>query len=164
TVMLVDPSTDAPIARVASDSIGNFDLRAGPGTYQLAAVRDGFTSTLSAPLALHNGERMTLRVPMARDGYPVHPIAVLQHLRSDSKESQMTDGQDHGAFFSQYETRRSSGAPGFRYAIPDFERSGVSTLGEFLQATPGVSVTNTESAASVDMSRSLTTATNAANV
>src|SRR3954471_3991216 len=65
TVMLVDPATDAAVVHTVTDSLGQFALQTSRGTFQLAAVHPGFTAVLSAPIALNNGERLTLRVPIA---------------------------------------------------------------------------------------------------
>src|SRR5690242_18269072 len=50
TVMLVDPSSDAPVVHVVTDSSGQFQLQARANTYQLAAVHPGYKSILSAPI------------------------------------------------------------------------------------------------------------------
>src|SRR5215216_4971466 len=57
TVMLVDPATDAAVVHVATDSLGQFSIEMPSGKYQIAAVRPGYTSVLSAPVQFANGER-----------------------------------------------------------------------------------------------------------
>ncbi len=47
-VLLVDPRTDAPVANTKTDSVGQFILKSSKGVYQIAAVREGYTSVLSA--------------------------------------------------------------------------------------------------------------------
>lgn len=151
TVMLVDPSSDAPVVHVTSDSLGQFQLQADGGTYQLAAVRDGYGSVLSAPIALVNGERMTIRLPMAHDGDPMHKIAVIEHIKPDrSQQRAMVDYHDT---MRGFESRRAVG-DGLHYDRTQFDRSSASTLGEFLQNVPGFDVVNPESTASMQMSRS----------
>src|SRR4051812_1734180 len=70
TVMLVDPSTDAAVVHATTDSLGQFQLQIKRGVFQLAAVRPGYNSVLSAPIPLENGERLTVRVPIATEGDP----------------------------------------------------------------------------------------------
>src|SRR5215212_7475051 len=79
TVMLVDPSSDAAVVHVATDSLGQFNLQARAGLYQISAVRPGYTSVLSAPIRFANGERLTVRVPIAVNGDPEHRIGVIEH-------------------------------------------------------------------------------------
>src|SRR3954452_5305 len=55
TVMLVDPATDAAVVHVVTDSAGQFTLQVHRGSYQIAAVRPGYNSVLSAPVPLQDG-------------------------------------------------------------------------------------------------------------
>jgi hypothetical protein len=151
TVMLVDPASDAPVVHVVSDSLGQFLLQAGDGTYQLAAVRDGYGSVLSAPIPLVNGERMTIRLPMAHDGDPVHKIGVLEHIRPNLSQ-QRASTYSHETMRG-FDARRTVGE-GLQYDRSQLERSNAQTLGEFLQNVPGLSVDNPEHASGVQMSRS----------
>ncbi len=86
TVMLVDPATDAPVAYNATDSAGQFDLKVRQGTYRIAAVSAGYKSIVSALVAFSDGERLTVRVPIAVDADPTHQIGVLEHLHAGDKE------------------------------------------------------------------------------
>src|SRR5262249_35119478 len=70
TVMLIDPRSDAAAAYTATDSVGAFYLQVREGVYQISAVRPGYKSVLSAPVPLKNGERLTIRVPIAENGDP----------------------------------------------------------------------------------------------
>ena len=81
TVMLVDPATNAPVVYVATDSAGMFSLQTRNGTYQISGIRSGYNSVLSAPIPLQDGERMTVRIPIAMDGDPHHHIGVVEHVR-----------------------------------------------------------------------------------
>src|SRR6185503_9526857 len=81
TVMLVDPSSDAAVVHAATDSLGWFDLQAAGGVYQIAAVREGYKSVLSAPVTFKSGERLTIRVPIAVNGDPEHRIGVVERVR-----------------------------------------------------------------------------------
>jgi hypothetical protein len=165
TVMLIDPSTDAPVAHVVTDSSGQFVLKVSAGTYQIAAVRDGFSSTLSSPVAFQNGERLTIRIPLAVDGDPKHPIGVIEHAQLDELGGGGGGGgvRSGGAEVSdagrqEYDARQSMHGPGLRYTRADLARSSYGTLGEFLERIPGLSMSDPSSAGSVQMSRSMTAA------
>jgi hypothetical protein len=157
TVMLVDPATDAPVAHTPTDSTGAFELKAQRGVYQIAAVREGYTSVLSAPVTLGDGEQMTVRVPIASSGDPRHQIGVTEHVKPRAESSGPAPGLlDHVG----YNSRKSSGL-GLHYDRRDFEKSNFNTLGEFLQSVPGLSVGDPASASSMRMSRSMAGSTGA---
>ncbi len=152
TVMLIDPATDAPVMNMVTDSLGYFSLRVTTGIYQIAAVRAGFTQTLSAPIPLQNGESMTVRVPMAVLGTETkHRIGVTEHIRPTAQSGDV----DPSRFGSGSSGSRHSGnaAPGLHFGRGELDRSGVNTLGEFLQRLPGLNVMDPGSAATVQMSR-----------
>jgi hypothetical protein len=152
TVMLVDPATDAPVVHMPTDSVGLFELKAHDGVYQIAAVREGYTSVLSAPVSLHDGERITIRVPIASSGDPHHQIGVLEHIRPQGGakgEASRTLLDDVG-----YNSRKSTGL-GLHYDHRDFDRSNYQTLGQFLQTVPGLAVGDPTSTSSMRMSRSM---------
>jgi len=151
TVMLVDPATDAAVVHVATDSAGAFELKTQQGVYQIAAVREGYKSVLSAPVSLGSGEQITVRVPIASSGDPRHQIGVTEHLRPHGAETAVApkDLLDQVG----YRSRKTTGA-GLQYDRRDFERSPYRTLGEFLQSVPGLNVANPASTASMRMSRS----------
>lgn len=156
TVMLVEPSTNGPVARVVTDSAGAFALTVAAGVYQIAAVRDGFSSTLSAPITLQSGERMTVNVPIAV-GDARHRIAIVNHTRADAQPA--PDSREALASLVQtggFASRRARHAPGHSYDRGDLERSGAHTLGEFLQHTGAMRITDVLSAGSMQMSRSAT--------
>lgn len=146
TVMLVDPSTNAAVVYVATDSAGWFNLKARDGTYQISAVRGGYTSVLSAPIPLQNGELMTIRLPIAETGDPQHHIGVLEHVRAGGAASAAS--QVNGP-----QTPRATRI-GLRYDRAQLEKSNAGTLAEFLQSVPGMAVASTRSSASIQSSRS----------
>jgi len=150
TVMLVDPSTDAAVAHVATDSLGWFDIKASGGVYQIGAVREGYKSVLSAPVNITAGERLTIRVPIAVSGDPEHHIGVVEHVRpsGSSKSQEGPQSPVRG-----YEARRTSGA-GLHFDRDRLEKSNFNTLGEFLQSVPGMNVREPNSTASMVMARS----------
>lgn len=152
TVMLVDPSTDGAVVHVTADSLGQFDLKTGPGVYQIAAVKAGYTSVLSAPIELLSGERMTIRLPIAQNGDPQHRIGVLEHIRPDAKAAKaaelLRDAVDMGGF-----NARAATGTGLHYTRKDFDKSTVATLGEFLQSVPGFQVTDPQSTSSMQTTR-----------
>ena len=152
TVMLVDPATDAPVVHTPTDSVGLFEMKAQDGVYQIAAVREGYTSVLSAPVSLHDGERITIRVPIASSGDPRHQIGVVEHIRPQAASMRAASRNvldDVG-----YSSRKASGL-GLHYDQRDFEKSHYNTLGEFLQSVPGLTVGSPTSTSSMRMSRSM---------
>jgi hypothetical protein len=153
TVMLVDPSTSAPIAHVVSDSLGQFSLRVNHGTYQIAAVRSGYSSVLSAPIALISGEQLTIRVPIATSGDPHHEIGVVEHTRPAAEQRQVAAKTRQGLDMDGFETRRRIGI-GLQYDRSDIERSSFHTLGEFLQNVPGFRVSDPGSTSTLSFMRS----------
>lgn len=152
TVMLVDPATDAPVVHTPTDSVGMFELRARDGVYQIAAVREGYKSVLSAPVNVQSGERLTIRVPMATSGDPRHQIGVVEHVRPKAAATRRsaTDGLDAVG----YDTRKAAGL-GLHYDHRDFDKTDFNTLGEFLQSVPGFSVGDPTSTASMRVNRSM---------
>lgn len=162
TVMLVDPATDAPVVRSIADSLGRFELSAGGGTYQLAAVRDGYASVLSAPIPLVSGERITVRFPIAHQGDPQHRIGVTEHIKPDRSAQFASAALAKGFGMAGFESRRTTGT-GLHYDRAALESSNVATLGEFLQNVPGLRVLNPGSTSSMAMTRSAQLATLAAS-
>jgi hypothetical protein len=146
TVMLVDPATDSPVVHAVSDSLGQFELNTNSGVYQLAAVRAGYTSMVSAPIRLAAGEQMTIRVPIAQQGDPEHRITVVQHVRPASLVSERTGGNEGFA-------KRKALGTGLQFDQTKLAQSSATTLGEFLQNVAGVSVGDPGSTASMQMVR-----------
>ncbi len=148
TVMLIDPKSDAAVAYTPTDSVGAFFLQAREGVYQISAVRPGYKSVLSAPVPLQAGERLTIRVPIAEQGDPAHRIAVTEHVRPSASMSQVRDPN----VVSGFAGRRATGM-GLHYDREQLVRHGDQTLGEFLQAVPGLRVQDPSGMSSVQMSR-----------
>ena len=153
TVMLVDPATDAAIVHTTTDSLGQFTLETQAGVFQIAAVRPGYQSILSAPVTAQRGERLTVRIPISAVGDPLHQIAIVEHVKPDrvAPKSAIADMQASDA--QSFETRRALGT-GLHYSAKDFEKANAATLGEFLQGIPGLSVRNPASTASMQTTRS----------
>jgi hypothetical protein len=152
TVMLVDPGSDAAVVYTASDSSGNFVLRTRLGSYQIAAVHPGYTSVLSAPIQLADGEQITVRIPIAEKGDPQHRIGVLERVKpGQGNEGKRAEGP--GRDVSRQESRRHTG--GVSYDRTRLAESGFSTLGQFLQTVPGIQVRDPNSSTSMQMSRSV---------
>jgi len=151
TVMLVDPATDAAVVHVVTDSAGQFTLQVHRGSYQIAAVRPGYNSVLSAPVPLQDGERLTIRLPIAVEGDPVHQIGVTEHVRPGAKEG---PGREAGQrAMSAYEGRRATGT-GLHFDRDRLAQSSYHTIGEFLQSVPGLNVADPSSGSSMQMTRS----------
>src|SRR5262249_37818335 len=129
--------------------LGNFLLETRTGTFRIAAVRPGYKSILSAPVPLEKGERLTIRVPIAIDRDPQHQIGVTEHIRPGGKEG---DGQRRTPT-TPYEARQRSGI-GLHYFRAQLEKSGLSTLGQFLMTVPGLTVMDPRFASSMQTSRS----------
>lgn len=149
TVMLVDPSSDAPVVHVATDSSGQFQLQARASTYQLAAVRPGYKSVLSAPIRFQDGERLTVRIPIAENGDPQNKIGVMEHVRPAAQVKAESKGPDNDGGVA---SRKSAGV-GLQYNHDDFDKTSFQTLGAFLQSVPGLRVGDPRSASSMVMTR-----------
>jgi hypothetical protein len=150
-VMLVDPHTDAAVAHAATDSAGTFSLQTKDGVYQIAAVRPGYVSVLSAPVPLQNGERLTIRVPIAQNGNPQHKIGVVEHIRPGP--SNAVQGRDAGLSSSTGFDGRRSGGMGLHYDRQQLASTGRETLGDFLMTVPGISLRDPNAMSSLQMSR-----------
>jgi hypothetical protein len=150
TVMLVDPATDAPVIHMSTDTLGQFSMQFGGGTFQIAAVYPGYTSVLSAPLSFQPGERMTVRIPIAADGDPTHKIGVLEHFRPGDDRKQVRSSRP--SIMDGFEMRRVLGT-GLQYDHNQLVRSQLRTLGAFLQTVPGLQVGNPNSTSSMVIGR-----------
>lgn len=153
TVMLVSPATDAAVVHSATDSLGQFDLKGASGVYQIAAVRAGYTSVLSAPVTFQSGERLTIRLPIAVSGDPQHHIGVVEHVRPDANAARAEEERQRPTVTSGFEGRRATGT-GQHFDRARLEKSNYATLGEFLQSVPGMSVRDPGSGSSMQMTRS----------
>jgi hypothetical protein len=149
TVMLVDPASDAPVIHTTTDTLGQFTMQFRGGTFQVAAVRAGYKSVLSAPMALQNGERLTIRIPIAVDGDPTHSIGVLEHVRPTAAAK----GDARQVAMDGFNTRRNVGT-GLHYDHAQLIRSPERTLGGFLQTVPGLRIADPNSANSTTVLRS----------
>ena len=156
TVMLVDPSTDGPIVHTTTDSAGQFRLTTSAGTFQIAAVRPGYGSVLSAPVTAQNGESFTVRIPIAAEGDPHHRIAVVEHVRPPRPVAQLATGVTPDGMIAgdaeRLATRRAVGT-GLQYDRTSIDKSNARTLGEFLQSVSGLSVRDPASTSSMEMTR-----------
>ena len=157
TVMLVDPGSDSPVVHAATDSSGQFQLQARASTYQLAAVHPGYKSVLSAPIRFQDGERLTVRIPIAETSDPQNKIGVLEHIRptASAKAAETSRANADGGFSS----RKAAGI-GLQYTHDDFDKTNFQSLGQFLQSVPGLRVGDPRSASSMAMTRSGATLTN----
>ena len=149
TVMLVDPATDAAVVHVATDSAGQFALQARASTYQLAAIHPGYKSVTSAPIHFQDGERLTVRIPIAEAGDPQNKIGVLEHVRP---QAQPKAAETARAVNDGVGARKAAGL-GLQYNHDDFDRTNYQTLGQFLQSVPGLRVADPRSASTMSMSR-----------
>ena len=154
TVMLVDPSTDAPVVHAATDSSGQFILQARASTYQLSAVHPGYKSVTSAPIKFQDGERLTVRIPIAESGDPQNKIGVMEHVRPQGKAAETTRLDNDGV------AGRKAAGVGRQYNHDDFDKTNSQTLGQFLQSVPGLRVADPRSASSMSMTRSGSTMVN----
>lgn len=156
TVMLVDPASDAPVVHVATDSAGQFQLQARANTYQLAAVHAGYKSVLSAPIRFQDGERLTVRIPVAEAGDPTNKIGVMEHVRPQAslKLAETSRANEDGGFSS----RKKAGI-GLQYTHADFDKTNYESLGQFLQSVPGLRVADPRSASTMAMTRTSATMT-----
>ena len=148
TVMLVDPSTDAAVAHAATDSSGQFHLQMRASTYQLAAVHPGYKSVLSAPIRFQDGERLTVRIPIAESGDPQNKIGVTEHVRPAPVKAAETTRLDNDGVAG----RKAAGV-GLQYNHDDFDKTNFQSLGQFLQTVPGLRVADPRSASTMAMTR-----------
>lgn len=157
TVMLVDPATDAAVVHVSTDSLGQFSLEAARGTYQLSAVRPGYQTITSAPIGFTNGERLTVRIPIAEQGDPSHKISVTEHVKPAETEDQQVALLERlrTGYMAGFAMRKTVGA-GLQFDRAQLERSMSHTLGEFLQRVPGFHVVDPSSTNSMSMARNQT--------
>jgi hypothetical protein len=146
-VMLVDPRTDAPVVNTHSDSSGQFSLQVPAGVYQISAVRAGYQSTLSAPVVVSSGERMTILLPIATADAR-HKIAVVEHV----KPSHQSTSSAALSAMSGFESRRAAGI-GLQYDRSQFASQDTRTVGQFLESVPGVSVGDPSYSSSVTLMR-----------
>jgi hypothetical protein len=93
------------------------------------------------------GERLTLRIPIAEQGDPVHRIGVLEHVKPEPKAVEQRSTVNAG-----YESRRATGM-GVRYDRKQIEKSPYHSLGQFLQNVPGFRVVDPNSTNSMMMTR-----------
>lgn len=148
-VMLIDPRSDAAVAHTATDSAGAFVLQVGEGSYQIGAVRPGYVSVLSAAVPLQNGERLTIRLPIAQNGDPQHRIGVVEHVHPSSKRVAPSQDALSGTGF---DGRRAVGM-GLHYNREQLSRAGTETLGDFLRTVPGLSMADPSSTSTLQLSR-----------
>jgi hypothetical protein len=152
TVMLVDPASDAAVVHATTDSLGQFSLQAAKGTFQIGAVRAGYKSVLSAPITFLNGERLTIRLPIAEEGDPQHRIGVVEHVKPSVEDAARLEAMRQANVMGGFATRRAVGS-GLQYDRSQLEKSMYHTLGEFLQTVPGFRVIDPTSTNSMVMSR-----------
>lgn len=148
-VMLVDPATDGAVVHTVSDTLGQFELTTQSGVYQIAAVRAGYVSMLSAPIPMSRGEQLTVRVPIAQSGDPTHRIGVVQHVRPERPIDKVP------AYDQGFQERKQLGT-GLQYDGAALARTGATTVGEFLQDVPGFYVDDPNSTQSMRISRTST--------
>jgi hypothetical protein len=151
-VMLVDAATDAAVVNTKTDSLGQFVLETRRGLYQIAAVREGYNSVLSAPVQLADGERLMIRFPIAMGGDPRNKIGVLEHVKPAAAQARTAlDGSAHA---SAVERRRQVGT-GIQFTRVDLEQSRALNVGEFLRRVPGVAVRDGNARDAVQIRRSV---------
>ena len=115
TVMLVDPATDAPVVHTTTDTLGQFTI-AVPWWHLPVGGRP-FRATsqiLSAPMAMQNGERLTIRIPIAVDADPTHSIGVLEHIRPGDTNKGEVKVDPRKASMEGFDNRRRVGT-GLQY-------------------------------------------------
>ena len=132
-----------------TDSSGQFQLQARASTYQLAAVRPGYKSVLSAPIRFQDGERLTVRIPIAENGDPQNKIGVMEHVDCRQVKTAESKGPDNDGGVA---SRKSAGI-GLQYNHDDFDKTSFQSLGSFLQSVPGLRVADPRSASSMAMTR-----------
>lgn len=150
-VMLVDAATDAAVVNTRTDSLGQFALKARQGNYQIAAVLEGYTSVLSAPVPLADGEQLMIRFPIAVGSDPRNKIGVLEHVKPSA--AKVRTALDESPHMSAVERRRIAGT-GLQFSRNQLEESKAQNVGELLRRIPGVSVRDGNVRDAVQMRRS----------
>jgi hypothetical protein len=139
-VVLVDPGSDAPVYHTKADSNGVFRVNiTRAGTYQIAAIHEGYQSILSAPVPFAEGDRLTVKIPVSMSGNPIHHIGVTEHvtaLRSNASTQQSDVAKERRALLA----RHHSSGMGIVYDHERLLSMQAQTVGDVLQMTPGVGV------------------------
>ena len=139
-VVLVDPANDTPVYHAQADSSGVFSVNiANAGTYQIAAIHEGYQSILSAPVPFASGDRLTVKIPIAVGGNPVHHIGVTEHVVAlESRQTAPLETRE--AEHEQRVARRRSAGLGIIYDHEKLLSMNAHTVGDVLAMTPGVAV------------------------
>ncbi len=149
-VMLVDARTDAPVVNTKTDSLGQFTLKTRQGLFQIAAIREGYNSVLSAPVTLAEGEQLVIRFPIAVGADPRNKIGVLEHVKPNAAPARAA--LDESPQLAAIERRRVVGT-GLQYTRGQLDESQAMTVGELLRRVPGVSVTDGNATETVQIRR-----------
>ena len=139
-VVLVDPASDSPVYHTQVDSTGVFSVNIEhAGAYQIAAIHEGYQSILSGAVPFQAGDRLTVKIPIAANGNPVHHIGVTEHvtaLNSAGPSPAQPHQSEQQAMFS----RRAHTGLGTVYDHEKLLSLNVHTVGDVLAMTPGVGV------------------------
>lgn len=139
-VVLVDPASDSPVYHTQADSTGVFSINIEhAGMYQIAAIHEGYQSILSRPVPFQSGDRLTVKIPIAQGGSPLHHIGVTEHVTALAAaaparvQPRMTE-EDEAL------SRRGHTGLGTVYDRQKLMTMNVHTVGDVLAMTPGVGV------------------------
>jgi hypothetical protein len=151
-IVLVDPVTDAPVANARTDSLGTFVVSVGAGKYHISAIVERYQTVMSRPVPLSNGEQLTIRIPIAREGDPRNPIGVLEHTRTQSGD--LPEARSAGLDAGRVAERKRLGN-GLIFDRSQLDRTNAQTLGDLLRALPGIAVSSTPTQQGVAMRRTM---------
>jgi len=139
-VVLVDPGSDTPIYHTQADSTGVFSLDiAHPGTYQIAAIHEGYQSILSGPVPFQAGDRLTVKIPIATGGNPIHHIGVTEHVTALAAAAP-AQPQPRTTEQEAMLAHRGHSGLGTVYDHQKLLSMNAHTVGDVLAMTPGVGV------------------------
>ena len=148
-VVLVDPGSDAPVYHTQADSTGAFSLNIEhAGTYQIAAIHEGYQSILSGPVPFQSGDRLTVKIPIAVGGNPVHHIGVTEHVTSLASASTAAPMEARRTEQETMLAHRSHSGLGIVYDHQKLLSMSVHSVGDVLAMTPGVGVDDPTGASS----------------
>lgn len=140
-VVLVDPGSDAPVYHTQVDSTGVFSVNIEhAGTYQIAAIHEGYQSILSGPVPFQAGDRLTVKIPIAAGGNPIHHIGVTEHVTALAAAAAPAPLQPRMTEQEAVLARRGHSGMGTIYDHQKLLSMNAHTVGDVLAMTPGVGV------------------------
>src|SRR3989442_2230058 len=105
---------------------------------------------MSRAVPLANGEQLTIRIPIARDGDPHNAIGVVEHTRTQN--GNLPELRSAGLDGGRVAERKRIGN-GLFFDRNQLDRTTVQTLADLLRGLPGIAVNSTPTQQGVSMRR-----------